>query len=374
MSQMKIAFCNREDWNNPLGGDGIQMLKTKESLERLYNLDICIITNPNKLDSTFSFIHVFNYATVSITKLFFERAEQLGLKIISSPVFWEYKYAIMPITMRFGFYPSFVSERYMNINIQINNIISKLTNIPLLISPKFKNYLEFFLKKSNLILPNSKEEGELLLEHISKEKDFTLNSYRNKIKIVYNGVGIQGLNIMDKDDFFAKYNIPKNYVLQVSRIQNLKNQLNLIAALASETDIPLVFVGKIIEPKYFNHLKKIAEQRGNVYFLPEVDHSDIYSFYFYAKTHVLLSLRESPGLVSLEALSQGCPIVVADKRFAPVNTYFDTSVEIVNPLSKDSIRDSVLRSLSKDRVKMDMSQFSWDNVARQTYEAYLSIV
>ena len=41
---MKIAFCNRPKWNDPLGGDGVQMLKTKEALEAIYNVESDIVT------------------------------------------------------------------------------------------------------------------------------------------------------------------------------------------------------------------------------------------------------------------------------------------------------------------------------------------
>ena len=37
---MRVAFCNRPTWNAPLGGDGVQMLKTKEYLLLVHH-EIC---------------------------------------------------------------------------------------------------------------------------------------------------------------------------------------------------------------------------------------------------------------------------------------------------------------------------------------------
>ena len=58
---MKIAFCNRPKWDSPLGGDGVQMLKTKAHLEELYGLQINIVTNPEMLDRSYDIVHVFNF-------------------------------------------------------------------------------------------------------------------------------------------------------------------------------------------------------------------------------------------------------------------------------------------------------------------------
>ena len=35
MMQINVAFCNRPLYDNPLGGDAIQMLETKKWLESL---------------------------------------------------------------------------------------------------------------------------------------------------------------------------------------------------------------------------------------------------------------------------------------------------------------------------------------------------
>lgn len=366
---MKVAFCNRPTWNEPLGGDGIQMIKTKEALERLYNVEICIITEPRDLSNNFDLVHIFNYATVTITEAFFKRAISLNLKIASSSIFWEYKYAITPFSHRLGFVHGCVSKSAMNMNVYFNSITSHLLNFPYLLSSSFKRKVLSFIEMSDIVLPNSLEESKLLMNLNSMKGD----SLSDKMHIVYNGVDVCNVSILSKDVFFEKYKIPQDYILQVSRIQYIKNQLNLLYALAAESNIPIVLVGKIIEKSYYVALQRIAKKRGNVFFIEEIPHDDVYSFYRYARCHVLLSFRESPGLVSLEALSQGCPAVVSDNRFAPVGTYFDDNVEVVNPLSLRDIHDGVIRAYNRTRVSFDINKFSWDNVATQTYNAYQSL-
>lgn len=157
------------------------------------------------------------------------------------------------------------------------------------------------------------------------------------------------------------------------RIEFAKNQINLVEAMRAKQDIPIVFLGYWDEnARYYKRMKSAAERRGNVHFIKNVPHDEVYSFYYYAKTHVLLSFRESPGFVSLEALSQKCPIVIPDTRFLPVDTYFgdNASVEVVNLFDKQSIIDGVLKSYNKPHVNVDLSRFSWLEVAKSTYTVY----
>ena len=89
--QINVAFCNRPSYDNPLGGDAIQMLKTKEWLEILYGIHISIITHPNELTVNFNIVHVFNFATYEITNGFVER-----------PISWEsllYHHVFIGITL-----------------------------------------------------------------------------------------------------------------------------------------------------------------------------------------------------------------------------------------------------------------------------------
>lgn len=320
-------------------------------------------------------MHIFNYATVEISKSFFERAMVLGLKIVSSPIYWDYSYSIMPLYMYLWCGKSFISERFVKFHKKLNPIISffpkrLIKSSYLNVSTEFKHAISFFIKNSVLILPNSLREGDLCCHFANMRIE------SQKIIEIYNGIDDStNVKILPEIEFFEKYKIPHDYVLQVGRIEYLKNQMNLITALENDKDIPIVFLGNSNEKRpYVKRLHKLANKRGNVYFINGVNHDDVYSFYHYAKVHVLLSMRESPGLVSLEALSQGCPIIISDNRFLPLETYFHENYISVNPFDKESIRKAVLDSLKLEHKKSDLSMFSWHNVAEMTYQAYKQIL
>lgn len=370
---IKIAYCIREGYLD--GGDGVQAVKTRQYIEDKYqDIQIDILDNIDLLNNEYKLVHIFNYATPELTKSYFEKAIQLGIKIVSSPVYWDYSFSSTPLPLIRSFKKDYINESFAQFHQKLNKYLS---NIPLpqfkkayfYVSNNFSKQIRFFIDHSKLILPNSQEEGDLCCE-FAKTKEG-----KKKIRVVFNGVDVSGVHTLEESAFFEKYQLPRNYVLQVGRMEYLKNQLNLLAALKEDKDIPVVFLGNMkCSPSYVKKLQIMARERGNVYFVSNVPHDEVYSFYKYASVHVLLSMRESPGLVSLEALSQGCPIVVSDRRFLPVDTYFTEQYESVNPFDLDTIRKAVLKSMNKEHYPVDLSKFSWAEVARQSYEAYCEVL
>ena len=233
-----------------------------------------------------------------------------------------------------------------------------------------QKYYKKFVDQSDIILPNSREEGELLLKFAK------LESQKRKIHVVYNGVEVNNSKKDDEDSsFFQELHLPSDYVLEIARIEYIKGQLNLISSLEDRPDIPIVLVGRMTNSKYCKKVRKVAERRGNVYFINNIPHEKISVLYKNAALHVLPSLRESPGLVSLEAQATSCPIVVSDSEFLPKETYFSNVPYIIDPLNKKNMHDVLLKAYQERCVsEFDYERFSWENVAKQTYQAYKQVM
>jgi glycosyltransferase involved in cell wall biosynthesis len=232
-------------------------------------------------------------------------------------------------------------------------------------SYKFDRYI---LSNIDLILPNSHEEGEILKQkYKSKAKEFDIpNCIDLHIDDLAQGNGIPLSN-----------DIPENCVLQVGRIEPTKNQLSLLQAMMKHSDIPLVFVGKQNKRKqyYIDQLKKLASKRGNTFFIEELSQEQLIPYYRSAKVHALPSFRESPGLVSLEALYYHCNIVVSESKYCPINYYkFDKLGYICNPYSVASIEKAVMQAYNNRPITISddyFTFFNYQNAAKLTRDAYL---
>ena len=143
-----------------------------------------------------------------------------------------------------------------------------------------------------------------------------------------------------------------------------------------EKEIPLVFIGRGIEKPYGQWCRKLADKRGNVFFVPQVDHDYLGAFYQKAKVHALPSLRESPGLVSLEAALYDTNIVTSFQ--APTWEYFGMDAFICNPEDLSSIHDVILEAyhseIHKNLKKRIITDFNWMRTAEQTVMAYKKIL
>lgn len=100
-------------------------------------------------------------------------------------------------------------------------------------------------------------------------------------------------------------------VLCIARFERLKNQERLIEAL-NTLNLKANLVGETSpgQAKYRSYCQSIAGP--HIHFHARATVEECAAFYQGTKVHVLPSLYESTGLVSIEALISGCQIVVND--------------------------------------------------------------
>jgi glycosyltransferase involved in cell wall biosynthesis len=99
-------------------------------------------------------------------------------------------------------------------------------------------------------------------------------------------------------------------------------------------------------------------------------------YYREAKVHVLPSWFETCGLSSLEAGAMGCNVVVADKGFT--REYFGENAFYCDPGNVESIYNAVheaATSPSQEALQASvLKNYTWQQAARQTLEAYQSVL
>lgn len=363
---MDILFAIREDYQERIGGDTFQFLFTKQYLEKNYGTNIIVLKKPEEIENypNIKVIHVFNMQHRDWTYNFLKKAKDCGKRTILSTIYWDFsdvKYA--GSMMRFTsdlrvlrLFRPFKKILHTTMDILRGRDIGDKKNIA--------SYREL-LQLADMILPNSYEEAQVV-ERIFGHFDYQVRTVPNAIA-----------PLVSKDCVKDVPEMYKNCILQVGRIEHIKNQGGVIQACMGN-DIPIVFIGRIEDPLYYNQIKKLADKRGNVHFLGEMPQEKIADYYSAAKVHVLPSLRESPGLVTLEAMYYGCNVVVSSEKYCPIKYYqLDKNGYVCNPFSVRSIRKAINKAYYDQRRQYDESLFqfiSYENAAKHTQEAYDAVL
>jgi glycosyltransferase involved in cell wall biosynthesis len=180
----------------------------------------------------------------------------------------------------------------------------------------------------------------------------------------------------DPGPFVKKFGI-KDFVLQVGRIENSKNQL-LTAVALRDLKIPLVFIGGNLQRPYLEWCRQFGPKSLRV--LPHLSPAELRSAYAAARVHVLPSWMETCGIVSLEAALANCNVVCSIAGFEM--EYFREQAYYCDPADPASIRQAVShayenyprdaerRLLLKQRI---LQEYSWPRVAEATARVYRQV-
>jgi glycosyltransferase involved in cell wall biosynthesis len=343
---MKVAFyVYPTAFQNPGGGE-VQLLKTKEYLEKLGVSVKLFDTWCDKLE-TFDILHTFGSVKDAFPMM--EAARRAGIKNVLSTICW-YNWRSAWET------PGSWAARAAALGRHAGKVF-----LPFVPSQR-KRMMEI----SDVLMPNSESEAEQL------ERFFRIP--RSKIAVVPNAVDAVFADVKP-DLFIEKYNL-RDFVLCVGRIEPRKNQLGMIRALTG-TKVPFVLIGDPVKtyPAYYQACRKAAG--GNVHFLGGIPHESelLKSAYAACDTFLLASWLETPGLAALEAGLAGAKIVIT--REGATREYFAGFASYVDPSDHADIRSKILmvHKLSKEtRLKEHISRnYSWDSAARKIFEIYKKI-
>ncbi|MFH1171403.1 MAG: glycosyltransferase family 4 protein [bacterium] len=349
---MKILYINREDAFAQSGGDTVQMMKTKGAVEKLGG-EIDVITSGTPEYERYDLIHCFNIQNPGHTLSYVREALKANKPVVVSTIYWN-----LDNIYRDDFLtnPRFSRTRRLLgkhlglafVNVYLHRLHSRQAQI---------------LKLASALLPNSIAEKNKLLEdfHCADAKFYPIP----------NAVDPQDFAEPRPETFQEQYGV-RNYVLCVARFQGVKNQLNVIRAMKG-MDIPLVLIGNVGEEGYARECRHEAEG-GNVLFIPFLPHETLKNAYAGARCHVLASLRETPGLSSLEAGVCGCPIVSG--TVGSQEEYFGRYATYCDPYNVDSIRNAIgaaLETPQENRAALReriLARYTWEQAANATMEAY----
>ncbi len=200
-----------------------------------------------------------------------------------------------------------------------------------------------------------------------------------KISVVPCGVNLEHFKALDKAQARQYLGLgDEKIVLFVGRIDPLKGIDKLIKALPFLRDIQglrlLVIGGGEHSQHEIKQLRKLAcnlEVENSVTFLDLVKHEQLPYFYSGADVCVVPSYYESFGLVALESLACGTPVVATDVGdFRNIIREGETGYVV-----KDNVPDHLAKKIalllsrpytdgeSAQLIRATVSKFSWPNIA-----------
>ncbi len=362
---MRVLFYNTrpgslENWR----GDTTQLTETQRELERL---GVQVVYGPEGLPKLagYDIVHIFNLQLAENGVELAERAKDRGLPVALSTIWWDLSYMERSSESRLCKRYGFVSSMLMHIDPSVAFSYRQWRIRRRKDVRERRRGQRRLLGMSDVLLPNSHAELEILTQQ------FDMPPLRAKAFVVPNGVTVLEQDGSRLSDHWPE--LPERYVLEVANCHYVKGQAKVARALMAEKHLPIVFVGEDFDTtEYGKWCRQLGRERGNVFFLGTVPHHLMPLLYRHAAVHVLPSLRESPGLASLEAGAYGANCVIS--FHCPVEEYFGKDAFVCDPDDLASIRSAVLTAWThsptlalSSRIR---SRFTWTQAAHCTYEAY----
>lgn len=331
-------------------------IKVSKEIKKQYDLNYIEIKAP--LTNSFLFWFRYPLFQIKINKILKENSGALLFPQIFPSNWWGFFYKLKYKNVKccwFCHEPSaFIhSKRWIN---SIPNLIKVL--VLKLFNPILKVIDVFLVKKcSDIILVNS---------------EFTKNSvkdiYKKNIKdIIYPGV--------DMGYFYPSSN-KKKYFLIVSHISAFKNIDFIIKSfshfLKSNLEYNLEIIGEgEFEPKLKELVKKLKIEK-NVTFLGKVSYAKLPQYYGEAKALLFATKDEPFGMVPIEAMSCGTPIIGINSGGLKETVVHNKTGLLVNKFSELEFSKAMYCLVNDDRyhnfckqARQHVKKFSWDKSADQ---------
>jgi glycosyltransferase involved in cell wall biosynthesis len=314
--------------------------------------------------------------------------------------YWQYRVAPPKWLWNFIGFPAALSfaNPKPDVIFSPTHYIPRFTRIPQAFSImdlSYEYYPELFKKSDLYKLKNwtrySARQSKLVFTISRFSKDAIIKTYGvpdKSVIVTYPGLTQTPSANMTKNEISRKYGISQNYIISVGTLQPRKNFVRLIEAFSGFLvqnkqkfkNPELVIVGK--KGWLYDEIIRAPDKyriSASVKFLDYVPDSDLPHLYKYALCFALPSLYEGFGLPVLEAMAQGCPVVVSNTSSLP--EIAGNAGVYVDPENPESITRGILtavreRNLMQGRKRISyglgrVREFTWDKAAKQTLDVLI---
>jgi glycosyltransferase involved in cell wall biosynthesis/Tfp pilus assembly protein PilF len=353
---LRVLIQNRPGTFTQRGGDTIVLEHTVRELKNLgveVTVDVELTADPARYD----IVHLLNFATPDLTQTLGQRAHAAGVPFVVTTLLEDVAMFHNQCNCAAQVLVEYV--RHQQNPALWSQCVGMWSGVPT--APGFDN--RWLGEHAAALLTNGSRETETVRRYHPNARNVT------EVKLGHE-VGSRG----DAELFHKTYGV-KDFVLCVGRLESRKNQLMLLKAL-EDSAVPVVLVGGgfTYQPDYAEAVQKF-KRRGPTLILGRLAPEMLAAAYSAAKVHALPSWYELPGLVSLEAASYGCAVVVTDNGTA--RDYLGDHAHYCEPGDEQSIRNAIEAALAapvSPTLRSVVEKFRWDSIGQDTLTVYENIL
>jgi 1,4-alpha-glucan branching enzyme len=224
--------------------------------------------------------------------------------------------------------------------------------------------------------------------HIIAETLTVKEQLVHRFRVPTNKISVISMGVEEPTLIHDACNSSESIILSVGRIVPRKNQFTLVTAipqiLAAHPLVKFVFAGPIEDKVYFKKITDFIGQSDisrSIVFTGEITQEKLKALYNRATIFAFPTLAETQGIVLLEAMSYGLPVVAS--KIGPtidIASLVPNSALLVDQNST-SFAIAISKLLGNYSLRLELSQnarkissaFSWNAVANRILEVYVRI-
>jgi glycosyltransferase involved in cell wall biosynthesis len=258
-------------------------------------------------------------------------------------------------------------------------------NVPLVITEHASTTLYPLIQRRDKILVNTWNATDAIIRVNRKDIPlFSTITPESRIFFIPNGYNSAEIGYLPKEIARAKLGLPldKRILFNLGHLRSYKGQRYLIQAVNElvrvRKDILCLIGGPGPLKRELNKQIKRLHLEKYVKLLGEIPHDQVTYWYNACDIFVLPSLSESFGIVQLEAMACGKPVVA---------TYTGASEEVITSeeygllcqsANPEELAEKILLALDKkwdsEKIIKYANQFTWENNAEETLQVYEAVL
>lgn len=211
-----------------------------------------------------------------------------------------------------------------------------------------------------------KAESLIYPSELARSLLFKLSDKNQPSTVVSNGINLKEFQPLDIGDFHERFNLPNDKVklLFVGRLYPEKSIDTLIKAIPhiikEHENTHLMIVGAGHQRTKLEKLVKELDLGKHITFLGLVSDEDKIHAYNASDIFVLPSLAELEGMVVLEAMACGKPIIISDAEMSASRFFVDNNGFLFKKEDHQDLAQQVLKLITDADLRKKMGKISFE--------------